>query len=56
MLVSEMLSKYVGRRNMKDGRLIPIPVDKKLIGLVIAAIAATSAIAYYGISQAGLQV
>lgn len=39
---------------MKDARLLPIPVNKKLIGLVIAAIAATGAIAYYGISQAGL--
>ncbi len=55
MLVSEMLSKYVGGRNMKDARLLPIPVDKKLIGLVITAVVATSAIAYYGISSA-LQV
>ncbi len=39
---------------MKDARLFPIPLDKKLIGLVIAGIAATSAIAYYGISQSGL--
>lgn len=39
---------------MKDARLLPIPVNKKLIGLVIAAIAVTSAIAYYGISQSGL--
>ncbi|WP_009632772.1 ABC exporter membrane fusion protein [Synechocystis sp. PCC 7509] len=39
---------------MKDARLLPIPKDKKLIGLVIAAIAATSAIAYYGISQSGM--
>lgn len=38
---------------MKDARL-PIPANKKLIGLVMAAIAATSAIAYYGISQSGL--
>jgi HlyD family secretion protein len=39
---------------MKAARLLLIPKDKKLIGLVIAAIAATSAIAYYGISQSGL--
>ena len=39
---------------MKDASLFPIPLNKKLIGLVIAAIAATSAIAYYGISQSGL--
>lgn len=39
---------------MKDARLLPIPVDKKLIGLVVAALAATSAIAYYGISESGL--
>ncbi len=39
---------------MKDARLFPIPLNKKLIGLVIAAITATSAIAYYGISQSGL--
>ena len=39
---------------MKDAGLLPIPLNKKLIGLVIAAIAATSAIAYYGISQSGL--
>lgn len=39
---------------MKDARLLPIPGNKKLIGLIIAAIATTSAIAYYGISQSGL--
>lgn len=39
---------------MKDASLFPIPLNKKLIGLVIAAIAATSAIAYYGISQSEL--
>lgn len=39
---------------MKDARLLPIPGNKKLIGLVVAVIAATSAIAYYGISQSGL--
>ena len=39
---------------MNQARLLPIPANKKLIGLVMAAIAATSAIAYYGISQSGL--
>ncbi|MBW4662813.1 MAG: ABC exporter membrane fusion protein [Chroococcus sp. CMT-3BRIN-NPC107] len=39
---------------MRDARLFPIPVDKKLIGSVIAAIALVAAIAYYGISQSGL--
>lgn len=39
---------------MKDARLLPIPANKKLIGLVMAAITATSAISYYGISQSGL--
>lgn len=39
---------------MKDASLFPIPLNKKLIGLVIAGVAATSAIAYYGISQSGL--
>ncbi len=39
---------------MKDARLLPTPVNKKLIGLVVASIAITGAIAYYGISQSGL--
>lgn len=39
---------------MKAAKLLPIPGDKKLIGFVIAATAATGAIAYYGISQSGL--
>ena len=39
---------------MKDVPSLPLPENKKLIGLVMAAIAATTAIAYYGISQSGL--
>ncbi len=39
---------------MKDAKLLPILGNKKLIGLVVAAIAVTSAITYYGISQSGL--
>jgi HlyD family secretion protein len=43
-------------RDINKARLFPLPKDKKLIGLVVAAIAATSAIAYYGISQSGLLI
>lgn len=39
---------------MKDAKLLPILGNKKLIGLVVATISATTAIAYYGISQSGL--
>lgn len=41
---------------MKDARLVPLPLGKKLIALGITGIAATSAIAYYGISQSGLLI
>lgn len=41
---------------MKDARLLPLPLGKKLIALGITAIAITSAIAYYGISQSGLLI
>ncbi len=39
---------------MKNVQSLPKTLNRRLIGLVVAAIAATGAIAYYGISQSGL--
>jgi len=39
---------------MKNVQSLPKTLNRRLIGIVVAAIAATGAIAYYGISQSGL--